>query len=223
MQGRYHFITIFILFLFAFNLQASDGLNKYKMQEDELHIKNWNEFADRVLQLHRLQIANKKVRIKERIGGYMGQEEFYLEQVFTEKKWKGKVISTVQWELEKRDQMHMVAVNIYDKKGRLIRDYLAAYLPHHRNAPIQTLINLHYHGKGIHSYRQFDASGYKIYEYCSGSIGKEKVRLSLWEDEFYKENNPVFDTVSYQMCFGNLPKTSSQFSNPLVDAPEKKK
>lgn len=222
MQGRYHFITIFIMFLFTFNLQASNGIKLTTMEEDEHHINTWNEFADRVLQLHRVQIANKKVRKKERIGGYMGQEEFYLEQVFTEKKWKGKVISTVQWELENRDQMHMVAVNIYDKKGRLIRDYLAAYLPEHRNAPIQTLINLHYHGKGLHAYRQFDASGNKIYEFCRGKIGKEEVHLSLWEDEFYKANNPVFDTVSYQMCFDNLPKTSSQFSNPLVDAPKRK-
>lgn len=220
MQGRYHLITIVIMLLFAFNLQASDDTNKNIMQEDPLHIKTWNEFAGRVLQLHRLQIANRKVFITGSIGGYAGNERYYLQQVYTDKKKKGRVLSTVQWEMENPELMHMVEVNIYSKDGKLIRDYFVRYLPVYRNAPIQTLINLHYHGNGVHSFRQFDASGNKIYEYCSGKIGKEEVNLRLWEDDLYKADNPVFNTTSYQMCFDNLPKTSAQFSNPLVDAPD---
>jgi len=190
------------------------------MREDKVHIKTWNQFADRLLQLHRLQIANTAVETRQSFGGYAGMKDFYKEVVYTDRKSR-KVLSTVQWVTEHPDVMHTISVNIYDDKGRLIRDYLAAYLPVHRNAPIQTLINLHHYNGGLHAFRQFDASGNKIYEKCRGRFANKKVDLSLWEDDFYLKDKQVFETKLYHACFDKIPENYERFSNPLVDAPNK--
>ena len=220
MQGSHRLITTIILGLLSPNLYASNSPDSQHMREDKVHIRTWNQFADRLLQLHRLQIANTAVETTQSLGGYAGMKDFYKEVVYIDKK-SGKVLSTVQWVTEHPDVMHTISVNIYDDKGRLIRDYLAAYLPIHRNAPIQTLINIHHYNGGLHAFRQFDASGNKIYEKCSGRFANKKVDLSLWEDDFYRKNNPVFDTKIYHACFDKIPEQSDRFSNPLVDAPHK--
>ena len=72
----------------------------------------------------------------------------------------------------------------HDKNGKLKRDYLAAFLPGQRNAPIQTLINFHYQNDELKSFRQFDGSGYKIYEYCEGKFFGEPLTISLDDNDF---------------------------------------
>ena len=217
MQGRYSLLTIVLISFFSANLHANSSLDKQKMREDMVHVRNWNKFADRLVQLHMLQISNRSVSQTERIGGYKGNEKFYRELVYTDKN-TGKVVSKIQWEREHPERVHMVEVNVFDENNNIIRDYLAAYLPLHRNAPIQTIINLHAYKDNLHAFRQFDASGEKIYEYCGENLGEEKVRLSLLEDDL-TDNNPVYDTELYKKCFDSIPESSSQFSNPLIDAP----
>ena len=57
-----------------------------------------------------------------------------------------------------------------------------AYLPVFRNAPFQTLINLHHYEGKLDVFRQFDASGTRIYEQCKGRFLGGEVDISLEED-----------------------------------------
>ena len=118
-------------------------------------------FANNVLQLHKKLTANKDIEIKKQHGGYSGNPDFYLEEAFYDKK-TGMLISKVQWEKNTADLMHTIEVFIYDDKGRITRDYAAAYLPSYRNAPTQTLVSLHNYNGKLHAFRSFDASGYLV-------------------------------------------------------------
>ena len=104
---------------------------------------------------------------------------------------------------------------MYDDKGRVSRDYLAAYLPDFRNAPIQTLINFHNYNDELHAYRQFDASGALIYEQCQGRYFNEDILFSIEEHEFadyQDETSEVFNT--YLACFEMLPTQLVQYMHP---------
>lgn len=57
-------------------------------------------------------------------------------------------------------------------------------------APIQTLVNFHASNGKLSAFRQFDASGYLIYEACKGEYQGKKVDIGLEEDDLYGAEKP---------------------------------
>lgn len=64
-----------------------------------------------------------------------------------------KLISKIQWEVDKPDTIHTIEVFLYDAQGQVKTDFYARYLPYARNAPVQTLINLHNYNDSLHSFQ----------------------------------------------------------------------
>ena len=184
------------------------------LKQDNQHIRNWNRFAEQVYALHQQLTQADNIRKEIRHGGYAQRPEFYREERF----YRGdRLISKVQWEKAKPDQLHAIEVFIYDEQGRVNRDYIAAYLPTYRNAPTQTLISLHRYQGELHAFRSFDASGYRVVERCTGRLHGKEVHLLLDEDEIYEaQGDPqsIMASETYQACFGDLPTEAGKYITP---------
>ncbi|GMR19664.1 MAG: hypothetical protein BMS9Abin36_0259 [Gammaproteobacteria bacterium] len=181
------------------------------------HVERWNWFADATYALHQRLIKGRDVRIEESVGGYHGEPEYYREEKFFDKK-TGKLISTIQWEKKRPDNMHAIEVTVRDNTGKVLRDFSALYLTHLRNAPQQTLINLYAHNKGLSAYRQFDASDNRIGEACRGQYQGKKVDIELGEMEILDlEDDPksmMFGPL-YKTCFKGLTvKSAGKYLTP---------
>lgn len=220
-----HSYTAAIL-LGALALGGSDvasGIQITPMRVDPVQVRLWNRFADALYELHERQIEAHQIRSTEKTGGYSGRPEFYNEVNYYDAA-TGRLLSQIQWERRQAERIHAIEVNVYDSAGQLIRDYYARYLPDHRNAPVQTLINLHSHKGGLHAYRQFDASGHRIYEQCHGTHQGEEVFISLDEPGLTPSVDLSSADVSsaYRACFEGIPQSARQFLDPLVELPSKK-
>ena len=183
---------------------------------DDEQVARWNRFVEQLQALHEKHIAGRKIRTEERLGGYKDLPEFYREVHYYDAE-TGRLLSRLSWERKNPDRLHVIEVFIYDDSGRLVRDYAASFLPVHRNAPIQTLINLHHHGDGVHAYRQFDASGNWIYEQCRARDPARTLLLSLEEDDIIQARQgltPVMSSEEYRRCFGPLPETAGIYLTP---------
>ena len=202
----------------AFGLATTvSAKSKMAISVDPTHVNNWNTFAERLEILHRHYMATRDIRTRETQGGYMGLPEFYREVSYYDTD-SGKLLSRVQWQNDKPEQMHSIEVFIYDQNGKLQRDYLAAFLPKFRNAPIQTLINLHYQNDELKSFRQFDASGTRIYEQCSGRYFGEPLMLSLEEEDLFgvtKSAIKMLESDEYFTCFEHTQAKLGEYVNPL--------
>lgn len=192
--------------------------NPPAMKEDNQHVLSWNRFFDSLVKLHDWNQQQFDIRQTSSKAGYAGQPEFYREVQYHDKK-SARLLSKVQWVKAKTDTIHTIEIFIYDEQGRVIRDYLAAYLPVHRNAPIQTLINFHHYNDELHSFRQFDASGNHIYEQCRGKFFNEPVMISTDEDDFdtaYGDEAGQTSMETYLACFEMLPKQAGRFKEPYT-------
>lgn len=195
---------------------TSAALSAERMREDKTHVRTWNAFAQECLELHERQVAEHEVRSESRVGGYAGEPEFYREVTYYDAE-TGNVLSKVQWEREDPKSLHAVEVYIHDEQGRILRDYAAAFLPTYRNAPVQTLINLHNYNDGLHGFRQFDASADRIYEYCEGSYQGKPVQIRLFEDQLVGSDDDVealMQSAEYEACFGDLPERVGKYLTP---------
>jgi len=211
----YSYFRFLALFIFVFTASTNAAVNNNVISIDNNHVRTWNAFADAVYQLHVQSIA--KVDIKQEVtkGGYPGNPDYYFETKYIDKK-TGLLVSRVLREASNHENVHVIEVYVRDAQGKVIRDYLAAYLPKHRHAPIQTLVNLHQYKDNLHAFRQFDASGARIYEQCQGILNGEAVFLSLEEHEFYPDES-VLSTREYQHCFNNIPVDAGDLLSPLHD------
>lgn len=183
------------------------------LKEDKTHVNSWNKFADDLYQLHLSLTQNKPVKVVSRVGGYSNYPNFYQEKKYVSQS-NGKTISIVQKEVRKPNRIHVVEVFIYDKAGKLIRDYGVAYLPNGHNAPVQTLINLHGYSQGMHGYRQFDVSGDVIYEYCAGKYKGKRYLYRLFEDDLInggKEIDKIMSSAPYKACFKSIEKSAKKY------------
>jgi tetratricopeptide (TPR) repeat protein len=186
---------------------ATPQIEGRKLQVDQQQVRRWNQFAEGLYSLHEARLKDREVETTETLGGYSGRPAFYRQVSYFDAKDKYR-LSRLQWERENPENLHLIEIFEHDSKGRVSVDYLAAFLPDHRNAPVQTLVNLHnYHGE-LHAFRQFDASGRHIYEQCKGRFQDEPVFLSLEEHELSTPEGlptPVMSTALYKACFGGLP------------------
>lgn len=194
--------------------QADSVLTAKSNYESESTI--WNRFADDLYALHKKQIVGKSLEIKERMGGYFNQDNFYKEQSFYDKK-TGRLMSLIQWETQKPKNIHVIQVFIYDKKGRPRHDYAASFRIDDHDDPATTDINLFDYPKGLRVFRQFNASNEITYEDCEGKWQGKPVSIKLDVvdlEEFRDEPNTIMTTPQYRVCFGRLPKTAASYIPP---------
>lgn len=183
------------------------------LKEDNTHVRVWNQFADQVLELHRKLVKELPVRQETVTGGYAHLPEFYREENYYH---EDKLVSRVQWEIE-TDDLHVIEVFIRDDQGRVIRDYTAAYLPHYRNAPTQTLVSFHAYNGDLHAFRSFDASGELVIERCTGELDGEEVNLMVDLDQIFQVslgNDDIQETSEYKACFAGLPEEPGKYLTP---------
>lgn len=172
------------------------------MKEDNKHVRVWNQFAQDTLKLHKQLTAGKNLQVKTRVGSYANVKNFYIERRYFS---KGKLVSQVQWEKDNPETLHTIEVYLHDQKGRVTRDFVAAYLPFYHNAPTQTLASFHHYNGNLHAFRSFDASGYKVLERCNGKDSKgQVVNLLLDEDDLLNDPDDLLSTKEYRACFEGL-------------------
>lgn len=194
-----------VLFLSLASLMMTWVYAFEPMKEDNQHIRTWNKFAMDCLELHKKLTGGKHLDVKTRIGGYAHNKDFYKEERYFD---NGHLVSQVQWERENPTRLHSIEVYLRDKNGRVMRDFIAAYLPHYHNAPTQTLISFHHYNGGLHAFRSFDASGYRVLERCNGKNKKgEVVNIILDEDELAEDPDNVMNGSNYKQCFAGLKQT----------------
>lgn len=187
-----------------------------KPKAPNMHTITWDAFARNTLALHKKLIDGVDVVKQTKVGGYAGMPEFYIEETFYHPQTK-KLVSRVQWEKENPERLHTIEVYLYDDKGRVIRDYAAAYLPNYYKAPTQTLITLHQYNGDLHAFRSFDASGYRVVERCTGQHQGKAVDILLDEDEIYDSlegKTRATKTDIYKACFAGVQEKAGQFLTP---------
>lgn len=205
-----------LIFLFVLTQAAFAEKKEEAIKQDNLHIRTWNAFAQNALKLHKKLIEQHAHDKTTKSGGYSHLPDFYIEEQYKHKS-NGKLISQIQWEKENPNVMHTIEVYVHDDKGRVIRDFQAAYLPHYHNAPNQTLISLHAYNRKLHGFRVWDASGFRIFERCEGKLQAKDVNLMLDEDEIFnsqQEETSVMDSVEYKACFKGLPEKAGKYLVP---------
>ena len=187
-----------------------------KVKGDNEHARKWNKFANDVLQLHKQLTSKTKTEVKTQLGGYSGNPKFYKQESYYAKS-NGDLISVVQWELKSPHHMHSIEVFVRDKKGRILRDYSAAYLPDYRNAPTQTLVSLHAYNGELHAFRTFEATGDRIVERCTGKLNGEEVNFILDEDEIAQAldgESDVMEQADYKACFKGISDKAGKYLTP---------
>jgi hypothetical protein len=207
------FKTILTFFLFSVAASAAEP-DIQALEVDEAKVAQWNRFSGKMLELHKQLIDRQPVTRESSVGGYTGEffndPDYYVEEIYR-REGTNLVVSKVQWEKDHPGNVHTMELYRYDENNRVSRDYLVAYLPWGRNAPIQALVNLHSYNEGLHSFRQFDASGELVYEHCKGSLNGKPVELSLEAHEIHPPRTAQED---YRACFSGLQQQAGRYLSP---------
>lgn len=191
-----------ITFLFIIPLVFPAVSATEAMKGDNNHVRIWNKFANDSLALHKKLTDGKNYQIKKRIGSYANVKDFYVEHRYYD---NGRLVSQVQWEKDDPTTLHTIEVYVHDKQGRVIRDFMAAYLPFYHNAPTQTLISIHHYIGDLHAFRSFDASGDVVLERCTGKNEKgQDVNMLLDEDDLINDPDDLMGSKEYNSCFDGL-------------------
>ena len=203
-------LTAFAAALFAGTTESFTAPSA--VRENATQVREWNRFAERLLSVHRQLVRDREIRTNEEIGGYSGRPDFFREVSYYDAS-TDRLLSRIRWERAQPGTVHVIELFFYDGRGRLERDYAAAYLPRHRNAPIQTLINVHRYNGDLHAYRQFDASGARLYEYCRGSWFDRRVLIALDEPQIATPD-ALLNSEPYIACFGYMPARVGNYLDP---------
>lgn len=207
------------LFVFALVVLAwSPAAAANTLRDNAEHVRRWNGFADQLLRIHRHWLATKPTAKTERVGGYAGRPKSFVEATYKDPA-TGRMRSRVRWLKDVPMTAQAIEIYFYDAKGRVAQDFAAAYLMEFRNAPVQTLINLHFHDGELHAFRQFDASGNRIYESCRGRHFDDPVDVSLDEGSIPPSPAEVAPAL-YLACFGFLPTAAGMYLNPVALVPD---
>lgn len=208
-------------FLLAFiSLSAHAEIQSIKKIPVNPIAVKWNKFVDDLLVLSNGLIKQVPHSEKHRVGGYSNEANFYNETKYYSDH-DNTLTSIVQWERAKPDNIHSIEVFLHDKQGKVTKDFSASYLTKHRNAPIQTLITLHYYNQDLHGFRVFDASHERIYESCKGKLNNKKVYIDLDDDygelaEALENKAGIMSTPEYQACFGGRSVDKTRLNIPKI-------
>ncbi len=200
------------LLLAAFSVWASSPQVK-TMEVEESHVTSWNRFAGQAHDLHKQQITGRAIRQTEVVGQYYGTAAHgyaYTETSYHDAQ-TGLLLSRVRVDRDRPKILHIIEVFLYDEQGRIIRDFAAIYLPWAQNAPMRTMINVHQYNRDLHAYRQFDASGERVYEQCKGLHAGQKIDISLEQQDI---GPPATVSDVYQACFAGVQQTAGLYLNP---------
>jgi tetratricopeptide (TPR) repeat protein len=179
------------------------------VEENAVQVREWNRFAERLHAVHRAFLRSYEIRTEEEIGGYAGRPDFYREVSYFDEK-SDRLLSRIRWEREHPDRIHVIELFFYDAQGRAAREYSAAFLPDHRNAPYQTLVNVYGYNGELQAFRQFDASGARLYEYCEGSWFDQPVAIAL-DEPLVATPDSLLNSEPYIACFGTMPASPGGF------------
>ncbi len=184
-----------------------------QMDVDADHVSSWNRFAASVHDLHKRRIAGREIRRTEVTGEYYGTAArgYAYKEISYHDARTGLLLSRVRLDRDRPKILHIVEVFIYDPQGRVARDFASIYLPMAQNAPIRTLINVHQYNNGLHAYRQFDASGNRIYEQCKGAHAGTQVDISLEQQDI---GPPTTASETYRACFDGVQETVGAYLVP---------
>lgn len=206
-------IPVFALLLStAFSALAAPTQEK-KLTGFEEEARLWNQFAKKAHALHKQQLTGRAIRkteVVERYYGLAAREYSYIETSYYDAK-SGLLLSRVRVDRDRPENLHLVEVFIHDQQGRVIRDFSAIYLPWSQHAPMRTMINFHGYNRDVHAYRQFDASGVRVYEQCKGEHSGAPVEISL---EDYEIVPTVTASDVYQECFAGVPRKVGSYLSP---------
>ena len=200
------------LLLAAFSIWAA-AAQVIRIEADDEHVTSWNRFAKRAYELHQRQIAGREIRQTVETGEYHGvaaRGYGYKETSYYDVR-TGLLLSRVSFDRDRPNILHTVEVFIHDPQGRVMRDFASIYLPWAQNAPMRTLINVHQYNNGLHAYRQFDASGNRIYEQCKGAHAGTQVDISLEQQDI---GPPTTASETYQACFAGVQETVGAYLVP---------
>ena len=208
---RYSLVLPAVSFIALAPINALSETVALSVDDDQVSV--WNRFVDSLVDLHEKGIAGREIRTSELTGGYGGEvaKGFTYREVSYHDANSGQLLSRIRHEENKPEKIQVIDVYIYDATGRVVRDYTAMYLPRGRHAPVRTFINLHQYSETLHGFRQFDASGNRLYEQCRGQFAGHVVDLDL---EDYQIKPGITATKDYQMCFGKLPDTAEKYLIP---------
>lgn len=208
---RYSLVLPAVSFIALAPINALSETVALSVDDDQVSV--WNRFVDSLVDLHEKGIAGREIRTSELTGGYGGEfaKGFTYREVSYHDAKSGQLLSRIRHEENKPEKIQVIDVYIYDATGRVVRDYTAMYLPRGRHAPVRTFINLHQYSETLHGFRQFDASGNRLYEQCRGQFAGHVVDLDL---EDYQIKPGITATKDYQMCFGKLPDTAEKYLIP---------
>jgi len=200
------------LLLVAFSAWAADAQIK-QMEIDEDHVTSWNRFAGQAYDLHQRQISGRTIRRTEVVDVYNGTAAsgYRYKETSYHDAHTGLLLSRVRVDRDRPKILHTVEVFVHDERGRVVRDYAALYLPWSQNAPMRTLINVHQYNRDLHAYRQFDASGERVYEQCKGMHSGKKVDISLEQQEIGPATTA---SDAYQACFAGVQQTAGIYLSP---------
>ncbi len=219
MKSTYLKISLIILFI-SFSFSANAEIKSITKKPANPIAVKWNKFVDDLLVLSN-QLTKKIPHYeKHRVGGYSGKPKFYNETKYFSTS-SNTVTSIVQWEVANKNTIHSVEVFLRNDQGQVTKDFSASYLTTHHNAPIQTLITLHYYNKGLHGFRVFDASHERIYENCKGTLNNKKVYIDLDDDygelaEALEDAKGIMSTPEYLACFGGRNVDKSRLNIPNI-------
>lgn len=182
--------------------------------------QRWQQFSKSLAAMHEQRTRETKCATSETVGGYGGtiaDPAFYTEVRYVEKA-TGRLLAQVKTENKPPHLPHVMQLYVYDDKGRLKREYTAAYLPDRSETPVQTLIDIYAYADGLQAYRQFNASDELIYEQCLGEFEGKPVRIA-WEDldipdKIESHGDEAF-RKSYQACFQTLDMTAGPYLDPM--------
>lgn len=200
------------LLLTVFSAWASSSQMK-QMEVDEDHVTSWNRFAGKVYDLHKRQTAGRDIRQTEVTGQYGGTAAsgYAYREISYHDARTGLLLSRVRVDRDRPKILHIVEVFMHDEQGRVIRDFAAIYLPWSQNAPMRTLINVHRYNRDLHAYRQFDASGNRVYEQCKGTYAGTQVEISLEQQEIAPRSTA---SDAYRTCFAGVQETAGVYLVP---------
>lgn len=209
-------LTHFILFILLTALSALPA--QALVKPDNNMARQWNQFVTDLVNLNQHLIKQSPHKESWRIGGYSNEPAFFDEVTYTNET-TGQITSIVQWERADPSAVHSIEIKLYDKKGRITKDFSASYLTKHRNAPIQTLITLHYYNKQLHGFRVFDASLNRIYEVCRGKLNGKTVNIDIDDDygelsEALENPKGIMSSTAYLACFGGRDYDKSRLNVP---------
>ena len=127
-------------------------------------------------------------------------------------------MSIIKWAKEYPFGIHMIDVFVYDDEGRLKREYTATYLPSRHASPSETLVILHYYKNNLHSFREYDASNFLVYEECR-NMQDESVIFALHDEDIPASISDLEkgDQSAYHECFAHTANTGLPYTDPLVE------